>query len=250
MRKGNVDELKIAENERIEITLLKKDFSGEILNKIKLENSLISKCNFIKSSFYGNEYTNCEFVSCDFSKSNMLNVKFINCRFHETKFDDCQLEEIIFDECKVLNCSFKNTDLSANVKGLTEKDINIITEENDYSKISEMGFEQVNKNEFVIKSNDEFCELCVVKDEDLGRNDWRTIFFAKDESLLSDTFEIFDEINLGEISRNIQGLLIDVRKKINRGGYDDFLSGEDKNKVILGLDDIKLKFKRVYNSED
>jgi hypothetical protein len=250
MRKGNIEELRTAEAERIEITLLKKDFSGEILNKIKLENSLISKCNFVESSFYGNEYTNCEFISCDFSKSNMLNVKFINCRFHETKFDECQLEDIIFDDCKVINCSFKNTDLSANVQGLNEKDINVITEDTDYSKITEMGFEQTDKNEFVIKSNDEFCELCVVKDDELGENDWRTIFFAKDESLLSDTFEIFEEINLGEISRNIQGLLIDVKTKMKRGGYDDFLSDEDKNKVVIGLEDIKSKFKRVYNSED
>ena len=78
----------------------------------------------------------------------------------------------------------------------------------------------------------------------------RIIFFAKDESLLSDTFEIFEEINLGEISRNIQGLLIDVKAKMNKGGYDDFLSDEDKKKVIIGLDDIKSKFKRVYSSED
>ena len=250
MRKGNINELKTAENERIEITLLKKDFSGEILNKIKLENSLISKCIFKGCSFYGNEYINCEFVSCDFSESNMLNVKFINCKFHETKFDECELEDINFDDCKILNCSFKNIDLSANVKGLNENDLNVITEETDYSGITEMGFEKINNNEYKIKSSNELCELCIVKDEELGRNDWRIIFFFKDETLLSDTFEIFDKIDLPEISRNVKSIIIAVRQKLERGKFNDFMSEEDVKNAIDGLNDIKSKFKQVYNTEE
>lgn len=249
MRKGNIEELRVAEKERIEITLLKKDFSGEILNKIKLDNSLISKCNFIGCSFYGNVYTNCEFVSCDFSKSNMLNVKFINCKFHETKFEECDLEDISFEECKILNCSFKDTDLSANVQGLDKRDINVITEENDYSKITEMGFEKINDKEYIIKSSDDFCELTILKDEDLGRNDWRIIFSCKDESLLSDTFEIFDEIDLPEISRNVKSIILTVKQKLEQGKFNNLLSEDEVTNALTSLDDIKSKFKQVYLEE-
>lgn len=250
MKKGNIDELRIANNERIGITLLKKDFSKEILNKIKLENSLISKCKFVECSFYVNEYINCEFVSCDFSKSNMLSVKFINCRFHESYFNECDLEDITFDKCKILKCSFNNTDLSMNVKGLDEDDINVITEENDYSKITEMGFEKVDNYSYVIKSDDDICELSIIKDDEMGDDVWRIMFFYKDESLLSDTFEIIDEIDLPEISRLTKGIILAVKQKLIRGRYNDIISKEENELVLNNLDNIKSKFKQIYNTEE
>ena len=106
-----------------------------------------------------------------------------------------------------------------------------------------------NNDEYKIKSSNELCELCIVKDEELGRNDWRTIFFFKDESLLSDTFEIFDEIDLPEISRNVKGIIIAVRQKLERGRYNDFMTEEDVKNALDGLNDIKSKFKQVYNTE-
>ena len=61
MRKGNVEELKVATRERIEMIVLRRDFSKQIIDKVKLKNSVISKSLFNEASIYGNEYENCEF---------------------------------------------------------------------------------------------------------------------------------------------------------------------------------------------
>jgi uncharacterized protein YjbI with pentapeptide repeats len=138
MRKGNVEELKVATRERIEMIVLRRDFSKQIIDKVKLKNSVISKSLFNEASIYGNEYENCEFVSCDFSKAKLFAIKFINCRFHETKFDDASLENIEFIDCKVINCTFKNVDFSLNVSGLSEKDKNVILESDENIDLVEL----------------------------------------------------------------------------------------------------------------
>ena len=38
MRKGNVEELKVATRERIEMIVLRRDFSKQIIDKVKLKN--------------------------------------------------------------------------------------------------------------------------------------------------------------------------------------------------------------------
>ena len=58
MRKGNVEELKVATRERIEMIVLRRDFSKQIIDKVKLKNSVISKSLFNEASIYGNEYEN------------------------------------------------------------------------------------------------------------------------------------------------------------------------------------------------
>ena len=51
MRKGNVEELKVATRERIEMIVLRRDFSKQIIDKVKLKNSVISKSLFNALNF-------------------------------------------------------------------------------------------------------------------------------------------------------------------------------------------------------
>ena len=73
---GNIDEVKAASQERIELVLLRKDFSCESFYRINLTNATISKCIFNQTKFFANEYDSCDFISCDFTKADFLNVNF------------------------------------------------------------------------------------------------------------------------------------------------------------------------------
>lgn len=253
MRKGNIEELRIATDERIELIVLKRDFNKEIINKVKLNNSIIAKSTFIEGSLYGNEYVNCEFVSCDFSKAKLFAIKFINCRFNEVKFDDSSLENVDFIDCKVINCSFKNVDFSLNVNGLSEKDKNIILEADemiDLNELTKLGFEKKDDQCYKIISDDGNVELIMVKDEEYGPFIWRIMLMAKDESLLSDTIDIEKDIDLGRISREIKGVIYDAKKSLITGKYNDFINEIEKESIDNGIKNIISKFKQYFNEDD
>lgn len=253
MRKGNVEELKVATRERIEMIVLRRDFSKQIIDKVKLKNSVISKSLFNEASIYGNEYENCEFVSCDFSNAKLFAIKFINCRFHETKFDDASLENIEFIDCKVINCTFKNVDFSLNVSGLSEKDKNVILESDeniDLVELTKLGFEKTEDFCYKIISDDGLAELVMVKDDEYGPYIWRAMLMAKDESLLSDTIDIEDDVDLGRISREIKGVIYDAKRSLNTGKYNDFISEDEKESIDNAIKNIISKFKQFFSEDE
>lgn len=255
MRSGNLEELKVATKERISILVLKRDFSKQIIDRVKLCNSVISKSSFIECSIYGNEYENCEFVSCDFSKANLFAIKFINCKFYEVKFDDTTLENIEFIDCKVINCSFKNVDFSANVTGLLEKDKNVILEADDSKidliELEKLGFEKVDDNCYKIVSDDNLAELVTCKDEEYGPFVWRTTLLVKDESFASDTIDIEEDIDLGRISREIKAVIYNAKKSLITGKCDDIIDNQDeKDEIELAIKNIISKFKQYFNEEE
>ena len=253
MRKGNVEELKVATNERIEMLVIKRNFDKEIIDKVRLENSIISKSTFIESSFYGNEYKNCEFVSSNFNKAKLFAVKFIECKFYECKFDEAELENVDFVDCKVINCSFKDVDFSMNVNGLSERDKNVILESDENIDLEEMinlGFEKTEPFCYKIVSDNGKVELVMTKDDEYGPYIWRVMMMAKDESLLSDTIDIEEDISLSRISREIKSVILDSKKLLVTGRYNDFINEDDMVEIEEGIKNILAKFKQVYSEDE
>ena len=188
--KGNIDEVKTASNERIEIILLRKDFSKESFIRINLEDATISKCVFNETKFFADEFKTTDFIACDFTKADFLNVKFIECKFHECKFNEAVLQEVNFENCSLMTCSFENTKIENDVIGLNEKDMNIIHEDTnsslDETEMLKIGFQKDEDGSFSIKDsidNGPKVELSVAKDEENGEDVYRIMFFVDDDCL-------------------------------------------------------------------
>lgn len=192
---GNMEEVKNASRENFELTLLRKDFSGESFYRINLQNSTISKCIFIETKFFANKYESCDFIACDFSKADFLNINFKNCKFHECKFNETILQEVNFDNCSIMSCSFFNAKIENDVCGLDEKDLNIIQEniilsDDDFINI---GFKKIDEDAFELTDEEserpELVKLVVTKDEESGKSVYRVMFFNNDDCIMSDTFD-------------------------------------------------------------
>ena len=250
--KGNVEEVKAASNERIELVLLRKDFTKESFVRVNLANATISKCIFIESKFFANEYIDSDFISCDFTKADFLNVKFINCKFHECKFDEAILQEVNFENCSLMTCSFANAKIQNDVIGLDEKDMNIIHEEIksglDEEEMLQIGFQKAEDNSFSISDsidNGPRVELSIAKDEEMGGKTYRIMFFVDDDSILSDTFEV--GISYEEISLLVKNILIVGNKKVD---IDFFNGDEDKlSKYQAAYSEVKNKFRQKLSAE-
>lgn len=250
--KGNIEEVKAASDERIELVLLRKDFSKESFIRINLENATISKCIFNEAKFFANEYTNTDFISCDFTKADFLNVKFINCKFHECKFNEAVMQEVNFENCSLMTCSFESTKFNNDVIGLDEKDMNIIHEENKNSlnedEMLKIGFQKEDEDSFLISDsiNDgPRVELAVAKDSEYGEKVYRIMFFVDDDCLLSDTFE--EGISYEELSMLVKNILILGNKKVTLELFDG-----DKEKFDLyqkAYAEVKNKFKQKFSAE-
>ena len=93
-------------------------------------------------------------------------------------------------------------------------------------------------------------EDVVVKDEEYGPYIWRVMMMAKDESLLSDTINIEDDIDLGRISREIKWVIYDTKKNLNIGKYNDFINDDEKEMIDLDIKNILSKFKQFFNDDE
>lgn len=216
---GNIDEVKAASQERLELILLRKDFSEEGFFRINLTNARISKCVFIKAKFIVNEYKSCEFISCDFTGADFLNVKFNDCTFHGCTFNQSILQEVEFIECSILSCSFDNIELKDSVTGLNEKDLKIIHEEIELNELDllEIGFQKDDDETFLIQSNindGPKVELAIVKDSEMGDDIYRILFMVNDESILSDTFDVKEAEQFSEIEELIKSILLLGGRKV------------------------------------
>ena len=250
--KGNIDEVKAASNERIELTLLRKDFSKENFIRINLENAIISKCVFNETKFVINEFKNTDFTACDFTKAEFLNVKFIDCKFHECKFNEATLQEVNFENCTIMTSSFENIEIKDKVVGLTEKDMNIIHEDAnsslDEAEMLKIGFQKDEDQSFSISDsidNGPKVELAVAKDEEYGENVYRIMFFVDDDCLLSDTFEETENQDYAELSILVKNILILGNKKVTL----EFFEG-DETKFDLykkAYSEVKNKFKQTLS---
>jgi hypothetical protein len=163
------------------------------------------------------------------------------------------MENIDFIDCKVISCSFKDVDFSMNVNGLSEKDKNVILESDeqvDLIELKNLGFEQTEPYSYVIASDDGLAKLIVVKDEEYGPYTWRVMISANDESLLSDTIDIEEDISLSRISRIIKAMLYDSRKDLMIGRYDDIIPDDQKESIEMAFKNIRSKFKEYYSPDD
>ena len=251
--KVNVEEVKAASNERIELILLRKDFSKESFIRINLENATISKCIFNETKFFANEYTNTDFISCDFTKADFLNVKFINCKFHECKFNEAVLQEVNFENCSLMSCSFENAKINNDVIGLDEKDMNIIHEETeqllDDEEMLRLGFQKVDGGYSISDSinGGPTVELSISKDEEYGKDTYRIMFFVDDDCLISDTFDKDDYEDYSEISVLIKRILFGGDRKVSSEYFNN-----DETKFELynkACSEVKNKFKQKISEE-
>jgi len=245
--KGNIEEVKAASSERIELVLLRKDFSNESFVRIELTSATISKCIFNSSKFYGNTYTECDFISCDFTKADFLNVKFINCKFHECNFNEVTLQEVNFENCSIITCSFQNANFKNDVIGLNQDDFNIIHEEASLNEeqMTNFGFQKNDDESFSISSsvdNGPKVSLDIEKEsEEYGKNMYRVMFNVDDNCILSDTFEKEESENYEEISLLIKTTLIFGNKKVKA----DYFNGDEEkfNLYQKAYSEVKNKFK-------
>lgn len=245
---GNIDEVRAASQEKLDIILLRKDFSGESFYRINLENSTISKCVFIETKFFANEYTNCDFVSCDFTKADFLNVNFKGCKFHECKFNESILQEVNFEDCSILSCAFNNVKIEKDVSGLKEEDLKVIHEEVELNSddMLQIGFQQDDEETFSIRQtieNGPKVELIIVKDSEMGNDIWRVMFMVDDESLLSDTFDTKEAADFGTIEELAKSILLLGGRKVTLDFFNDDQEKFDLYKKAYA--EVKNKFKQI-----
>jgi hypothetical protein len=244
---GNIDEVRAASQDKLEIILLRKDFSKESFFRINLEGSTISKCIFVETKFFANEYINCDFISCDFTKADFLNVNFKNCKFHECKFDEAILQEVNFEESSIISCSFSNVKIEKDVSGLDEKDLKIIHEEITLNSddMLQIGFQQDDEETFSIRQtieNGPKVELIIVKDSEMGNDIWRVMFMVDDESLLSDTFDTKEAADFGTIEELAKSILLLGGRKVTLDFFNDDPEKFDLYKKAYA--EVKNKFKQ------
>jgi hypothetical protein len=90
----------------------------------------------------------------------------------------------------------------------------------------------------------------MVKDDEYGPYIWRAMLMAKDESLLSDTIDIEDNVDLGRISREIKGVIYDAKRSLNTGKYNDFISEDEKESIDNAIKNIISKFKQFFSEDE
>lgn len=129
VRPGKVEDFVKSSEDKVSLTLIKRDYSGKMLEGVRLEKSLIAKCMFCNAKIFNCEFTDCEFTKDSFAGATLLGVSFTCCTFYSVDFTGAQMSHIQFSgDCRFVNSSLDGVSLGADVVGLSDRDRKVITE--------------------------------------------------------------------------------------------------------------------------
>ena len=107
-------------------TFIDEDLSDTNLSRIDLSKIIFKRCNFYVSSLCSCKFTECEFLDCNFQSANLLNVTFKDCNIVNNNFTAAKLQDVLIEGGFKTGNNFTNVNIVDNVKGLSQKDLNII----------------------------------------------------------------------------------------------------------------------------
>jgi len=223
VKPGNIEDFKKSSEDRVSLTLIRKDFSGKMLEGVKLEKSIIAKCVFNDSKIYNSEFSECEFTKDSFAKAVIMGVDFSKCTFFSVNFSGCRMSHVKFDEeCKFIDSHFDNVEMNDDVIGLSSEDQKVITEtEAAFSKeLADAGFNSIEDGTYELQIG-QYVKCVAYLDTEMGS--WRMSYFVDDECVF--TSEISDKDKADFIGK-VKMDLMSVRRKIsNKDEFDD-MDGE------------------------
>lgn len=206
MNIGNIDDLKTASADRVSITIVNKSFDGKIIDDLNLENSIIAKSSFKDVKLYNSKFSNCEFTKDDFNGSTLSILEFDACQFHAVDFTNCKMKNVSFNnDCKFINCTFSGVDMTDNVIGLSDKELNVIAEQNDnaFDLFKECGFEKKEDGSFE-RLEGKFT-VALAEDPEKGENIWDMMFFNDaDNCLFTQNFTLDDRLTKSYFEEMVQ----------------------------------------------
>lgn len=220
---GNIEDFKKSSEDRVSLTLIKKDYTGKMLEGIKLDRSLIAKCIFNEAKIYNCDFKECEFTKDSFAKASLMGVDFSNCTFYSANFAGCKMSHVKFDEnCKFIDSRFDNVEMNDNVVGLSIEDQKIITEgEDEFSKaLKTAGFTDVGDGSLELNLG-QYIKCSAYFDPDV--KNWRITYFADNESVY--TVDLYNKMKKDIIGKIKDDLEFVKEKLSDKEKYDD-MEGE------------------------
>lgn len=174
-------------------TFLDEDLSDSKLANLKLSNIIFKRCNFYVSSLYSCQFIACEFLDCNFESANILNVTFKDCNIVNNNFIKAKMQDVLIEGGFKTGNNFTDVQIVDNVKGLSQKDLNIIGDsiEGDSIFSDKWTKNGEGQSEEMTITTDNYT-ISFSKDEQMGQNVYRMTLFNEntEDSIASDTITI------------------------------------------------------------
>lgn len=252
-KKGDINDLRDSINERIDLVLLKKDFTGKIFSRIKLTGAKIASCKFNDCGFYGVEFIDTEFTSNSLVNANFESCTFTNCTLYKCDFEKATLQNVKFNDCKILACRWVDVKLAENITGLSDEDLKVIHEGTEIAQpfdLTQMGFEKIDEHAYQICDQQEgetSPKVCLIvarepEESDPTNDVYRVLFEINDECVLSETFDVNKYVDYEEIYSLIKYVLISGKNKTMKPDFEN-KEGLQYDLLKKSVDVIKSKLK-------
>lgn len=258
LKKGNIEDLRASINERIDLVLLKKDFAGKIFSRIKLTGANIASCKFNDCGFYGVEFIDTELTSNSFKNANFDSCTFTNCTVYKCDFEKANLQNVKFNDCRILDCRWVDVKMAENITGLSDEDLKVIHEGTEIDQpfdLTQMGFEKIDDHAYEICDQQEGVsapKICLIVAREPEMSDptndvYRVMFEINDECILSETFDVNENVDYEEVYDIIKYVLISGKNKTMKPDFEN-KDGLQYDLLKKSVDIIKSKL--VFNSQN
>ena len=215
---GKIEDLKAASDNKVSLTLVRKDFTGKIIEGLKLTGAIFAKNIFVNAKIYNCKFDNCGFTKDDFSNASLAIIDFKGCQFYNVNFSNSVLNNVTFDEnCKFYGCTFDNIDMSKNVAGLTIEDKKIINEQTEEQKkvFEDCGF--VKQEDGTYKCDIENGKYAVIyHDSEMNEETWRMSFYSDNECYYTVDFDLDERLTQSYLTEVYKYGLATLNKKIKK----------------------------------
>ncbi len=232
LNKDIIKKLEETSNSNEQSSFIDQDISNKQLQNLYIKEQLFKNCNFYVTSMISCIFEKCDFIDCNFDSGDMLNVKFLNCMFNKCDLTNLKLQDVLFDNCTKINCIINKLKIVNNVKGISEEESKIITEDSEIKDDGPADTYEYNKR---VKN----VFISIVPDFEVGSGVYRIIVGSDFEpNIISETFTDAKDIQT-QIKETINLAKEKTILKSDKMSFDELLQEDFSDVFITQLNDTK-----------